>query len=320
MKYLIILLTCISISMALDGKIGGVTYFDYTKAEDKSAFNFNRQYFSYRGEASENINYKIVFDVGRTNVGATVIEKDSSYKSEDTRLVVFLKKAQIDYKTSYGKVSMGLIGMNTYGVQEKNWGYRFIEKSAIDRYEFSSTADIGVGFSRSLIDNLNMSLQVVNGEGFKQPQGDKYHKISFNTTYGERRLNKNDGYNTGIVYSTEATDSEPTNMISAFGGFAGMGLRLGVEYDMQTKGTIESSIISVSANYSFMDNKDIFLRYDMYDGDTSVDKDGSSYIITGILLSCGNGLSVAPNIRMTSYEDTVNETISEYKVNFQFKF
>ena len=306
MKNLIILLTCISISMAVDGKIGGVTYFDYTNAEKTSAFNFIRQYFAYAGEASEDLKYKIVFDVGRS--------------ATDSRLNTYLKKSQIDYETSYGKASMGLIGMNTYGVQEKNWGYRFIEKSAIDRYGFSSTADIGVGFSRLLTDNLNMSLQVVNGEGFKQPQLDKYHKISFNTTYGERRLNKNDGYNTGIVYSTEATDSEPTNMISAFGGFAGMGLRLGVEYDMLTKGDTESSIISVSANYSFMDNKDIFLRYDMYDGDTSVDKDGSSYIITGILLSCGNGLSVAPNIRMTSYEDAVKEIISEYKVNFQFKF
>ena len=306
MKYLIILLTCISISMALDGKISGITYFDYTKIEDGSAFNLNRQYFSYAVDMSDDIKFKVIFDVGRS--------------ATDSRLNTYLKKAQVNYKTSYANISLGLIGMNTYGVQEKNWGYRFIEKSAIDRYEFSSTADIGVGFSRSLIDNLNMSLQVVNGEGFKQPQGDKYHKISFNTTYGERRLNKNDGYNTGIVYSTEATDSEPTNMISAFGGFAGMGLRLGVEYDMLTKGTIESSIISVSANYSFMDNKDIFLRYDMYDGDTSVDKDGSSYIITGILLSCGNGLSVAPNIRMTSYEDTVKEIISEYKVNFQFKF
>ena len=164
-----------------------------------------------------------------------------------------------------------------------------------------------------------MSLQVTNGEGYKKPQGDKYHKISFNSTY-DKELNKNDGYNAGVVYSTESTDSDPTNMISAFGGFYGMGLRLGVEYDILTKGTTESSIISVSANYSFMDNKDIFLRYDMYDVDTSVDKDGSTYIIAGILLSCGNGLSVAPNIRMTSYEDTVKETINEYKVNFQFKF
>ena len=319
MKNIIILLTCITISVAAEVKIGGITYFDYTNSEEKSAFNFNRQYFSFTGESSEKINYKIVFDVGRTNVGAAIIEKDSSYKSEDTRLVVFLKKAQIDYKTSFGKVSMGLIGTNTYGVQEKNWGYRFIEQSAIDKNKFSSTADIGIGFSRSLIDNLNMSLQVVNGEGFKQPQLDKYHKISVNTIYGEQKLNKNDGYNAGIVYSTEETDGDPTNMLSAFGGFAGMGLRIGAEYDMLTIGSTESSIISVSANYSFMDNKDIFLRYDMYDGDTSVDKDGSSYIITGILLNCGNGLSVAPNMRIESFEND-SDSKTEYKINFQFKF
>ena len=307
MKHLITLFTCISISMAVDGKIGGVTYFDYSKTDDESAFNFDRQYFSYAVDMSDDIKFKFISDVGR------------SWRGTESRLNIFLKKAQIDYKTSFGKVSMGLIGTNTYGVQEKNWGYRFIEQSAIDKNKFSSTADIGVGFSRSLIDNLNMSLQVINGEEFKQPQLDKYHKISLNTTYGERRLNKNDGYNTGIVYSTEATDGDPTNMLSAFGGFAGMGLRIGAEYDMLTKGDTESSIISVSANYSFMDNKDIFLRYDIYDGDTSVEEDGSSYIITGILLSCGNGLSVAPNMRIESFEND-SDSKTEYKINFQFKF
>ena len=321
MKYLIILLTCISIIMAAEGKIGGVTYFDYANSEKKSSFNFQRQYFSYTGLASDKIDFQIIFDVGRTNVGSAVIEKDTTYKSEDTRLIVFLKKAQINYNTSYGTANMGLIGTNTYGVQENNWGHRFIEQSSIDKYGFSSTADIGFGISKSLIDNLNMSLQLTNGEGFKQPQGDKYHKISFNATYGEQKLDNNDGYNAGIVYSTEATDGDPTNMISAFGGFAGMGLRFGAEYDMLTKGDTESSIISVSANYSFMDNKDIFLRYDMYDRDTSVDTNGSSYIITGILLSCGNGLSVAPNMRIKSYENDSKESDeTEYKVNLQFKF
>ena len=54
-----------------------------------------------------------------------------------------------------------------------------------------------------------MNLQITNGEGYKQPQGDKYQKISINATYGEQKLNKNDGYNAGVVYSTEATDSDP---------------------------------------------------------------------------------------------------------------
>tara|TARA_B100000809_G_scaffold47615_1_gene42273 strand:+ start:10089 stop:11066 length:978 start_codon:yes stop_codon:yes gene_type:complete len=321
MKYLIILLTYISISIAADGKIGGVTYFDYTNSKEKSAFVLKRQYFSYGIDISDEVKFRVVFDVGRTDVG-TVLRKDGGEKSEDTRLVAFLKKAQIDHRTSYGKISMGLIGMNTYNIQEKNWGYRFIEKSAIDKYKFSSTADLGIGFSRVLLNQLKMSLQVVNGEGYKNPQSDKYHKIAFNSTYGEHNLVKNSGFNAGVVYTTEQTDDKPNTMASLFGGFAGMGLRLGGQFNMLKKGGIESQIISVSSNYSMTDKLDAFVRYDMFDPNTDeIDgwKDNSTYLIAGIQLSCGNGLLVAPNIRMESYEDDL-DSATEYKINFQFKF
>jgi len=306
MKYLITLLTCITISMAADGKIGGVTYFDFISLDDSTAFNFQRQYFSYAVDMSDDIKFKIIFDVGRSGT--------------DSRLNTYLKKAQIDYNTSYGKVSIGLIGMNTHAVQEKNWGNRFIEKSAMDKNGYSTSADLGIGFSRLLRENLNISLQMVNGEGYKKPQGDKYHKISFNATYGERKLNKNDGYNVGVVYSTAATDSYPRNMISAFGGFSSMGLRLGAKYDLLTEGDVESNIISVSVNYGVRDNIDSFFRYDMYDDNDSENKMGKNYLIAGIILNCGSGLSVAPNMRMTSYEDSSIDTTNEYKINFQFKF
>jgi hypothetical protein len=321
MKYLIILLTYISISIAADGKIGGVTYFDYTNSKEKSAFVLKRQYFSYGIDISDEVKFRVVFDVGRTDVG-TVLRKDGGEKSEDTRLVAFLKKAQIDHRTSYGKISMGLIGMNTYNIQEKNWGYRFIEKSAIDKYKFSSTADLGIGFSRVLVNQLKMSLQVVNGEGYKNPQSDKYHKIAFNSTYGEHNLVKNSGFNAGVVYTTEQTDDKPNTMASLFGGFAGMGLRLGGQFNMLKEDGIESQIISVSSNYSMTDKLDAFVRYDMFDPNTDeIDgwKDNSTYLIAGIQLSCGNGLLVAPNIRMESYEDDL-DSATEYKINFQFKF
>ena len=120
----ILLVVSITGFMLAEGKIGGVTYFDYSSTEKASGFNFQRQYFGYGGDVSDQVSYKILFDVGRTNVGAAVIEKDTSYKSEDTRLVVFLKKAQINYKSSFGRFNFGLIGMNTYAVQESNWGYR----------------------------------------------------------------------------------------------------------------------------------------------------------------------------------------------------
>jgi hypothetical protein len=304
MKKILFVLGITSLMFA-EGKISGVTYFDFSATDESSAFNFKRQYFGYGGDISDKVSYKILFDVGR-------------YDS-DTRLTTYLKKAQINYNSSFGKFNFGLIGMNTYNIQEKNWGYRFIEKSAIDKNKFSSTADIGIGFSKSLVDNLNLSLLFVNGEGFKKPQGDKYHKIAFNATYGEGNLNKNDGYNAGVVFTTESTDTDPTTMTSIFGGFAGMGLRIGGEFDMQSKGGSESNIISVSANYALRDNIDFFARYDIYDEGSSVDNDGEKYLVTGIVLGCDGGVSVAPNLRITSNEDG-SESLTEYKVNFQFKF
>ena len=311
MKKILFVLSITGLMFA-EGKIGGVTYFDFSSSDASTAFNFQRQYFGYGGDISDQVSFKILFDIGRTNQN----------EGEDTRLVAFLKKAQINYKTSFSKFDFGLIGMNTYNIQEKNWGYRFIEKSAIDKNGFSSTADLGIGFSRVLVNQLKMSLQVVNGEGYKNPQSDKYHKIAFNSTYGEHNLVKNSGFNAGVVYTTEQTDDKPNTMISLFGGFSGLGLRLGGQFNMLKEGGIESQIISVSSNYSVTDKLDAFVRYDMFDPNTDeTDKreDNSTYLIAGIQLSCGNGLLVAPNIRMESYEDDL-DSATEYKINFQFKF
>ena len=235
-------------------------------------------------------------------------------------VTAFLKKAQADYTTNYGKISLGLIGMNTYGVQEKNWGYRFISKSAIDKNKFSATADLGIGYSNTLMENLNLSLQLTNGEGYKKSQEDTYHKFSLNATYGEMKINKNDGYNAGLVFSTMPTENDPINMISVFGGYAANNLRLGAEYDKQTSGDLEETIISVTSNYRALDNLDAYVRYDMYTDNVENDMNGENYLIAGLLLNCGNGLSLAPNVRMTSFEDSDMDNELEYKLNFQFKF
>ena len=75
---------------------------------------------------------------------------------------------------------------------------------------------------------------------------------------GNGNLNKNDGYNAGLVYSTEASDTDPTNMMSLFGGYAASGLRVGVEYNTKTTGSDKSSLISLCANYAFKEDMDIF--------------------------------------------------------------
>ena len=68
-------------------------------------------------------------------------------------------------------------------------------------------------------------------------------------------------------------------MTSLFGGYSGMGLRLGGQYNVLTKGDIESNIVSVSANYNVRDNIDIFTRYDMVDDNDDINKNTLGFYI-----------------------------------------
>jgi hypothetical protein len=58
----------------------------------------------------------------------------------------------------------------------------------------------------------------------------------------------------------------------------------------------------------------------MVDDNDDTDKNVKNYLVTGIVLACDGGISVAPNLRMVNYENTEKDSETEYKVNFQFKF
>ena len=59
MKKIIALISCITMGISADGKIGGVTYFDYVSRDDSTAFNLQRQYVSYAVKMSDD--YCILF-------------------------------------------------------------------------------------------------------------------------------------------------------------------------------------------------------------------------------------------------------------------
>lgn len=308
MKNIIILFSMFTIGFPYNGSITGITYFDYTRENEASAFNFQRQYFNYAIEMSDNTKFKVVFDVGRTSNGTVESCSDGECEErlEDTRLVVFLKKAQLDYKSSWGKTSLGMIGTNTYGVQEKTWGYRFIDKSAMDKNKFVKTADLGIGLSKNIIGSLNVGIQYLNGEGYKTPELNYIQKLSLNANYGEMNLSKNSGFNLGIVYSTDLTENSPISLFSIYTGLSIKKIRFGTEFDILD----DKELTSIYLNYNLNRLVNLFSRYDVLDEDNKKDE----YIISGLVFNCENGLLISPNIRKSNNDELV------YKLNFQFKF
>ena len=162
-----------------NGKMSGVSYFDYTydlteDAPNDDGFSLSRTYLTYKNDISDELSYKFQTDVGNL----TLIDiKDDRWKIEN-RFVVYLKKAQLDWKSPIGKITLGMQGMNMFNVKEKTWGFRFLEKSPMDLHKFSSSADMGVGYSGKMGD-MSYSALMTNGSGYKSQEDDKFKKYHF---------------------------------------------------------------------------------------------------------------------------------------------
>ena len=284
----------------MQGNLGGYAIFDYSNASGNDGFDLKRAYLSYSSDVSEELFFKMRFDVGR---------------HADDRLTTFLKNAYVDYKCDNGdKLSIGLIGTNSYGVQEKNWGYRFIEKSVVDKYGMTNTADFGIGYSKTF-GNVKTSMQLLNGEGYKYGDSDGKQSLYLSILYGESRLDKNDGMNLGLVINNNPqADGTDSNLVGFFGGLASNGLRLGLEHNQFE---VESSDLTEEAtsfylNYDLNEDWDVFVRHDLNDLNVDDDVDAADLTIVGGVWNVTKGLMVAPNV----YLDDANT----YRLTFMFKY
>ena len=295
--YITLLFITFSISYA---NISGVAYFEF-----EDSFSLSRTYFTYKTDISDELSFKLQTDVGRLDTGVN-----------DDRWTVYLKKAHLDWKVNSDmKISMGMIGMNMFNVQEKTWGNRFLKKSAMDEYKFSASADLGFAITQKL-GPVTASILMSNGEGYKESDVDDENKISVQFVMGEKKLNKQDGYNLGLVYST----LEDVTVTGFFGGWARNGLRIGIENNSEDDDGITNDLTSIYVNYKVNDSLSAFVRMD----DVERNNDGNSEeeTMVGLIWTPTKGLDISPNITITDEETglAADDPIETCKLNFQFKF
>ncbi len=155
-----------------DSNVSGKVFFNHTidLGEDGSnAFNMKRAYLTFANNVSDDLSYKLTYDIGSNEGG-------SAYTA-------FLKVAMVKWKSRLGDISIGMQGMNMFKTMENTWGHRFIAKMPLDTYGFSSSADLGVGLSRPF-GAVSTSALITNGGGYKMTETDSHKKLSFHAVYG----------------------------------------------------------------------------------------------------------------------------------------
>jgi hypothetical protein len=293
-KLILITILCFG-SILLADEISGVTYFSYSISDinrdnTEQGFELNRVYLTYKKEISDKASFTFQADMQNKN------------EIETTAYYMYIKNAKLDFNIfDKTKLIIGMQGMNMFNISEKTWGNRFLSKTAMDANKWSESADLGMGLSQSFGD-ISASLLITNGEGYKSKSEDNNEKISLQAMYGQKRLDKKDGFNIGGVYSTltyisvedDETTTEideeeaiPGTVMGIFGGFSRFGARVGFDYNIGTDLDLEfieddentpgidetifygesSTLMSFYANYSlsFIEGLSVIGRYDMLD-------------------------------------------------------
>ncbi len=308
---LLILLTLLSSSVfADDGKVSSKVYFEYNYQTEKGGSNENgfdvkRAYLTYENKVSESAKLKFTADVGRQKEDST-----------NTHLFLFLKNAYLNWNTGFGQLFFGVQSMNLFKVQENTWGYRYLEKSAMDKNKFSSSADLGIGYANQFTKNIYMSYLLTNGGGYKKAETDIYKRHSVLFLYGPNKLNKKDGFNFGAIVSYEPYKKDNVENETIAGLFSGISLkdfRLGAElnYRKDSDDDEKEYLVSVYGSYKITKQYDAFCRIDHF----NKEKD-ENHLIAGFVYTPFKSLNIAPNYRYTWGKDSKQN----YKINFQFKF
>jgi hypothetical protein len=206
----------------------------------------------------------------------------------------------------------------------------------------TKTADFGVGYSKSF-GKVKTSIQLLNGEGFKSEDKDGNQSLYLSVLYGESRLDKNDGFNVGLIYSDAETDpiantsesnfestecteegtsasgnfndcnnAYDTNTMGLFGGWSSGDLRLGLEYNIYETNITEEAT-AIYANYDISDDWALFIRHDINDINIDDNLVADDMTIFGSVWNPTKGFYISPNIYML-------DDFNIYRLTCMFKY
>ncbi|MBR9974138.1 MAG: hypothetical protein KFF77_01025 [Bacteroidetes bacterium] len=135
-----------------------------------NGFLFGRAHVGLRARWNAEWKAEIILDAGKPTTVAPG-EGESFSVADGSQLTMSLKFANVQWRpTEQLELHAGAVLQNHYIVQERFWGFRFLDQTFMDRYLAISSTDLGlIGYFHGA-DGWGADLAVTNGEGFRHAQ------------------------------------------------------------------------------------------------------------------------------------------------------
>jgi hypothetical protein len=310
------------------GTFSGKAYFNYNHdfSQDRgpgsgqtNGFHFTRIYFGYDKDLDETFSIRFLMDAENSN-GAWRPFMKNAYLSMKCKLV------------EGSRWYFGMVPTALTNVPEAGWGYRSVFKMPMDQFSsffpgqvrsLGSTADLGLYWKGTIQDMLQVEFNLINGAGYKAVENDMFKKFDIRPTL--YLLDKKALTLSAYASYEAANDSSNAMVISGYGGYEMSLFRVGVEYSMQslsnsymkagstTWDAQNSSALAAWAVVKATEKISVLGRYDIYDPNTDVDKDGSAAIVAGLDFHPIKNVRFIPNVQIMTVQadDNPNTPIKE---------
>jgi hypothetical protein len=285
--------------------------YDMSSEDDTDAFKafeIKRSYLGYSYKIDDKFSTKITFDVGNNSSG-------SSYTA-------FLKIAELKWSASDNlTLNFGMVGSKNFKYMEKNWGRRYIQKSALDKYKWANAADAGLTADYKFNDQITIDAQILNGEGYKNTQSSNgLFRGSIGLTY---KIMDNFSIRVSQDVSPRSSYdemSENQTITTAALAYSTNNMTLGAESNMMNNVANvkdnEEELMSIYGAYKISNNYTLFARYD----DASETSRAGTYTVYGIERKIAKGITVALNIQSWENDADGSEAEETLFLNLEYKF
>lgn len=287
-----------------------------TPAKDVNAFDVERFYLTAKGDLSEEVSVNGTIDLYNTGTA-------------NQAAMMQAKNAFLDWKFAPDFfLRAGLQPQQWVDFEYSLWGYRGIDKTALDNAGYIATADWGLGLNYNLPSKLGLvSATLVNGKGFRTVEDNRFKDLSVNLNLtpfsGQDGVLK--GLKVGAGYYAGNTGEGVGRSRIGFGvGLPTDYVRIGFMYDMYsddakattgtitaTKGNSMSAVAEVLGGGFTPDLKQLSLlfKFDAISPNADVATLDYSKIVLGLVYKPTKNLYISLNDQIVTYKDTKTVTI-----------
>lgn len=287
-----------------------------------------RVYFGYDYNLAENWFVRVLF------------EGNSGITTNKNQFTTIIKLGYLQYKFENSKffhnakLNVGLIPTPTFAFPEKAWGYRSVEKEALDLRGFGSSVDQGVSLEGNFSENgiFGYYLMVSNGVGSK-PEVNKnlqYHASLFTNLFDKKlKLETFANYvkdknNLNRLVTRQFISYTNENYRFGFEGSKNFIEEFGKVNNVTKVKELQPLLLSSFASTKLKDNLWAYLRYDYFNPDTNYNTNftyadpaenyNEHLFIAGLQFEIHNKLNhniqIMPNIHVNVYDEKKPEVVN----------